>query len=354
MNLKRIIREELDDMDWIRNIDASKFRPELGDSIEVRNKGSEEAYHNWLGDYAGYWKNGDYGYHIQGKVESTSRMGPNKGKVFVLIEENTGDGIYFPYHEHMSELIQEQPDKYKGLDLQYLPTSLKAKPKTIKLKESDDLDWIKDIPVDNRVTTDNWYQGMRVKLNPDSIFADQSEEIGVIIDSETDLYFCSEKDSDSNDSMCYWIAVEWEDGYENNYRIGPYEWDLLIDADSLNIKESDELDWIKDVEPPSYDSLVGKALYFDPPIQKAEELASILRPLKLMGFHYGDWVYDFEWYEDDEDSEIIGLYFRRNDGGITYTTWTDEDYQEHISDWAGEDVTVLDGWNVLQPFIPEK
>lgn len=328
----------------------------------------------------------------------------------------------------------------------------------------DDLEWIKDISVDNRVTTDNWYQGMRVKLNPDSIFADQSEEIGVIIDSEADLYFCSEKDSDSNDSMCYWITVEWEDGYENNYRIGPYEWDLLIDADSY-LNESDDLDWIKDVEPrlplkigtcltfkqyeevedwiedeygnmvdhgkmdwhiigkfideyndnkptfkmvatdrmgegreiwmevekvkelydrgvykpckkqtylkrimkeeiddlgwikdiepPSYDSLVGKALYFDPHINTPQQLKSVIKPLKMLGFHYGTWVNDFIKYgvEDYEDEEIIGLYLRRDDGGITYTAWIDEDYEYHISDWAGEPVQVLDGWQVLQPFI---
>lgn len=39
------------------------------------------------------------------------------------------------------------------------------------------------------------------------------------------------------------------------------------------LKESNELDWIKDIEPPSYDSLVGKALYFDPHINTPNNLS---------------------------------------------------------------------------------
>ena len=50
MNIRRIIREEMDDLQWIKDVDASKFRPKAGDLIEVRNKGNEYAYYNWLGD----------------------------------------------------------------------------------------------------------------------------------------------------------------------------------------------------------------------------------------------------------------------------------------------------------------
>ena len=132
-----------------------------------------------------------------------------------------------------------------------------------------------------------------------------------------------------------------------------YDPNGLEKIEDKDINESDELDWIKDVEPPSYDSLVGKALYFDPPISQPQQLKSVIKPLKMLGFHHGTWVDDFINYgvESYEDDEIIGLYLRPDDGGITYTAWIDEDYEYHISEWAGEAVEVLDGWEVLQPFI---
>lgn len=113
--------------------------------------------------------------------------------------------------------------------------------------------------------------------------------------------------------------------------------------------ESGDLDWIRDIEPPSYDSLVGKALYFDPYITTPQQLNSVLKVLKMLGFHYGVWADDFLGEEYSE--EIMGLYLRLNDGGITYTEWISEDYKEHISDWAGETVQVLDGWQTLGDFI---
>ena len=118
MNIRRIIREEMDDLQWIKDVDASKFRPKAGDLIEVRNKGNKLAYYNWLGDYVYYLENGSYGYNIQGEVipETQKAM---RGKGFNIIEHNTGDGIFFPYHEYMSELGKE--NLYKGLHLEYYP-----------------------------------------------------------------------------------------------------------------------------------------------------------------------------------------------------------------------------------------
>jgi len=118
------------------------------------------------------------------------------------------------------------------------------------------------------------------------------------------------------------------------------------------LRESDDLQWIKDVEPLSYDSLVGKGLYFDPWITTPQQLDSVLKPLKMLGFHHGAWVEDFIGEEDGE--EILGLYLRSNDGGITYTGYIDvfdEDYEEHISEWAQKPVEVLDGWQTLGVFI---
>lgn len=116
MNIRRIIREEMDDLQWIKDVDASKFRPKAGDLIEVRNKGNEYAYYNWLGDYGHSWENGSYGYNIQGRVKTPS---PTPEKTFIVVEHNTGNVINFPYHENMSKLAKE--NLYKGLHLEYHP-----------------------------------------------------------------------------------------------------------------------------------------------------------------------------------------------------------------------------------------
>ena len=127
--------------------------------------------------------------------------------------------------------------------------------------------------------------------------------------------------------------------------------DIITDKinNHSNLNENDDMDWIKDIEPPSYDSLVGKALYFDPHINTPQQLNSVIKVLKMLGFQYGRWVADFIGEEDGE--EILGLYLRTDDGGITYTAYINEDYEYHINDWVGEPVQVLDGWQTLGDFI---
>jgi hypothetical protein len=99
--------------------------------------------------------------------------------------------------------------------------------------EQDELDWIRNVQADKRVTLTNWSVGMEVKLNPNSPFAYQSKGgVGVIVDKETMEYLCDERWSDTK--MCSWVTVEWDKelGLEqNHYRIGPYEWDLLLSLD---------------------------------------------------------------------------------------------------------------------------
>jgi hypothetical protein len=90
-------------------------------------------------------------------------------------------------------------------------------------------------------------------------------------------------------------------------------------------------------------------LYFDPHINTPQQLNSVIKVLKMLGFQYGRWVADFIGEEDGE--EILGLYLGETLRGITYTAYIDEDYEEHISDWAGEPVQVLDGWQTLGDFI---
>jgi hypothetical protein len=125
----------------------------------------------------------------------------------------------------------------------------------------------------------------------------------------------------------------------------------------MNIKriireEMDDMDWIRDTQPPSYDSLVGKALEFEPYIDNMVDFKKIIELLSFMGFTCGPWVVNDFLFEDEEE-EIVGLYL--NDRGrVMYTSQTSEDYEYHISDYAGKPVEVLDGWVTLGNFLYRK
>jgi len=129
--------------------------------------------------------------------------------------------------------------------------------------------------------------------------------------------------------------------------------DIITDKiNNHNINESDGLEWIRDVEPISYDFLVGKALYFDPPINDYKHLLPIVETLESMGFTT-HWVDDF--YEEYSD-QIIGMYLREHDDQIIFTTNLnehEEEYQEHIDEYAelSRPVEVLDGWRILGPHL---
>ena len=111
---------ESNDLQWIKDVETLKFRPKVGDYIEVRNKGNIESYYSWLGqDFRMSYNDGLYGDNIQGKVipETQKAM---RGKGFNIIEDNTGDVIFFPYHEYMLEYADTH-NEFKDLDLEYYP-----------------------------------------------------------------------------------------------------------------------------------------------------------------------------------------------------------------------------------------
>ncbi len=114
-----------------------------------------------------------------------------------------------------------------------------------------------------------------------------------------------------------------------------------------NILRENEWDWIRDIEPPSYNSLVGKGLEFEPYIDNVVDFKKILKLLSSMGFTYGPSISSHLFL--DEEEEIVGLYLDHST--IVYTTYIDEDYQSHISEWAKKPVEVLDGWQTLGAFI---
>lgn len=209
------------------------------------------------------------------------------------------------------------------------------------LRESDGLEWIKDIK-SNQDIAQKIADKSEIKNNKlYTPFTSSSHSLAPLLlelpyPSFSFTEYCKEQYGLNDDD----IKDVW-DRYKN----------IIIDKinNHSNLNENDDMDWIKDIEPPSYDSLVGKALYFDPHINTPQQLNSVIKVLKMLGFQYGRWVADFIGEEDGE--EILGLYLRTFDGGITYTAYIDEDYEEHISDYAGEPVQVLDGWQTLSDFI---
>ena len=209
------------------------------------------------------------------------------------------------------------------------------------LRESDGLEWIKDIK-SNQDIAQKIADKSEIKNNKlYTPFTSSSHSLAPLLlelplPSFSFTEYCKEQYGLNDDD----IKDVW-DRYKN----------IIIDKinNHSNLNENDDMDWIKDIEPPSYDSLVGKALYFDPHINTPQQLNSVIKVLKMLGFQYGRWVADFIGEEDGE--EILGLYLRTFDGGITYTAYIDEDYEEHISDYAGEPVQVLDGWQALGDFI---
>ena len=115
------------------------------------------------------------------------------------------------------------------------------------------------------------------------------------------------------------------------------------------ILREDELDWIRNTKPISYDYLLGKGLEFNPPISDEDTLIPILNFLVNLGFDYGDWVSYIEWDEE----KIVGLYLEPRGGRIIYSTEIGEDYKEHISNYADKPVEVLDGWGLLKGYLNE-
>ena len=114
------------------------------------------------------------------------------------------------------------------------------------------------------------------------------------------------------------------------------------------LRESDELDWIRDTQPLGYNDLLGKALHFHPPIDNDRDLNRILDYLRKLGFEVGKTLnaYDFE----EEGLGIEGLYLNPDNNLVTWTsdlTYSDEEYDAHISYYADRPVEVLDGWRTL-------
>ena len=112
MNLKKIIREEMDEWAWAK--ESVLFNMEdlkQGDKIRIHNVGDEEAFLKWLGLYSNNYKRGKYGENIEGTI---AFMGTNDAQV-----DCKGDRIFFPKSHQIEKLSTLYSGKYRGLDIKY-------------------------------------------------------------------------------------------------------------------------------------------------------------------------------------------------------------------------------------------
>lgn len=122
------------------------------------------------------------------------------------------------------------------------------------------------------------------------------------------------------------------------------------------LRESDDLDWIRDTCPINYEYLLGKGLHFQPLIDNGRDLERILNLLRNLGFKVHGSLNNLIIDEGELDNgELVeGLYLNPKDNVVVWSgevSYYDEDYKEHISEWAGTPVEVLDGWEALEDYI---
>lgn len=117
----------------------------------------------------------------------------------------------------------------------------------------------------------------------------------------------------------------------------------------LRESEEDPFKWIRDTQPINYEYLKGKALHFQPLIDNHRDLDRILNLLINLGFNVAGSLNNFEF--NDEEELVEGLYLNPKDTVVWTGDLFGEDYEYHISDYAGRPVEVLDGWQTLEDYI---
>lgn len=121
MKIKKIIREEIEDFQWINDIEPEEIEFRPGDQVIVYNLGREDSFLNWLGLSRTPYSSGRYGKNITGTVVKTYTNSDGVLREFLLEEKNTKHHIFFPYkskQEGLNGLIG-----YVGLNIMYEPIS---------------------------------------------------------------------------------------------------------------------------------------------------------------------------------------------------------------------------------------
>ena len=335
MNIRRIIREEMDDLQWIKDIDPN-----------------EELYEPWVIRAIELMEDTPYYFdeNIKRQLGLLKRHTRSKNiiedAIMVIFKRillrRIGEYASFP--GSYEDFKKEDKKFLEGYELLKKSIQPKIYNRMLKnLKEQDELEWIKDVQ-SNQDIAQEIADKSEIKDNKLSLPFSPFPSPFLLLSLSSYPFFSFKKYCKEQYGL---IEEDLQDVWDR-YK------DIITDKinNHSNLNENDDMDWIRDVEPISYDFLVGKALYFDPPINDYEHLLPIVETLESMGFTT-HWVDDF--YEAYSD-QIIGMYLREHDDQIIFTTNLnehEEEYQEHIDEYAelSRPVEVLDGWRILGPHL---
>lgn len=348
MNIKRIIREEMDDFDWVK-----EAKPTFGFFIDQFFRvGGYRAFMEALKDYFGigetvlltgdlYLAGGTENSVIKLNQEPFRIMDVNQGKIRVkpikLSKEHSDmwdSWIGEPYIElgdakEDREIIIERPNK--------------------PILEQDDFDWIKDINPTKRdkavflnkekYKTTTEYTDVEVgdKFIPSNgykvwtVFSKLLRH-GQVGSEKGWTYALGINDENGRHKVTYMSFMNHKDLGILNLTYRP--WRKIV-----NINESDDLDWIRNINPVAFDDFINKAFYFDPTAEEGDEdYAKLVDKLNDLGFSpvYGTTSFV------GEGNYIAGLFsyldFDRNPKYVfthdDYDTRTWDGYEEHIKGYA--------------------
>ena len=225
------------------------------------------------------------------------------------------------------------------------------------LRESDNLDWI----INTQPTFGQVFQAATENDPRIVVYLSDDGEIEKI-DDEAGYHYYSDSYDRKLDSpeVLLKLAKDNITGYKDK---NDNDWchfrDVVIKTFfpdmNNNLNESEEEDpfkWIKDIQPISYEYLLGKGLHFQPLITNGGDLDRILNFLENIGFEVGDNLRYFDF--EGEGMDLEGLYLNPRTNKVTWTSdlsYNGEDYEEHIRDYAERPVEVLDGWETLEGYI---
>lgn len=344
MSIKSIIKEEVNesDFDWVDNVDSMKlysvhelkggmyyvFHPKEN-VVNPQRPGSPPP--DWVADYEGQTIQVIHNDVVGRRIEfiphgNISRMRWKENTTSVTLDHKAQIFVYGIFSE-----------------LQGITESLQD------INESDDFEWMDKIPLAHSLVNPPnkgdvliclpGFQGER--FDRPNFGGSGYEEGRIIVVDDVTSFGMDQKIvvwPNVEESKKYWgESINWEAGGAS---AGIYI-KALTYYTGVIIEESDDFNWVKDfIEKGgmSYEYLNNKALEFNPPISSVKSMNIIGDTLRSLGFR----MFQTEsLLFDDHMEDIIGLYIMN--GGVVWTGELDGDYSEHISDFAGTNVEVING-----------
>ncbi len=339
--IKKILRES-DDLDWIRDTE-----PNIGN----------------------YFIPGHV-YEIGDKIYRFKEFDPNRqGPIDVHLGTDHYGLVVFedvtPIDPEFMPFLKNQPIRtaiWTVRTMQQIYDDGLVKDIT-NINESEDFDWIKNAEWWQGFTLGDLYDNNKINVGDkihvngytrgedgDDTYIDSYVEITDVPNREWG-YDGLEYIQFKTDRQTLNNILKGQLGRTLNFTNNDRDLKVLDYQSKINESEEDPFKWIRDTQPINYEYLKGKALHFQPLIDNGRDLNRILDYLRKLGFEVG---FGLEDYVFEEESDLEGLYLNPKNNTVTWSPDSfsmGEDYEEHISEWAGIPVEVLDGWETLKDYI---